>query len=107
MLMHSNPRLSDWATVYCTLRTAPQVGEVRRIADKSYTLEAWWYDNIRDRLPIPQPKCYWTGCESAADTSTDFGQYVTSPNKFRTNRTLPSLPTTTATPSFLYIRPSP
>ena len=49
--------------------------QVRRIADKSYTLEAWWYDNLRDRLPIPQPKSYWTGCEHAADSTQELGNY--------------------------------
>ena len=47
----------------------------RALADKSYSLEATWYEEIRDRLPIPQPKIYWTGCESPADPTAEMGMH--------------------------------
>lgn len=48
---------------------------MRVLANRSYELEAYWYDNIRDHLPIPQPKGYWTGVEPPADRLNDMGTY--------------------------------
>jgi hypothetical protein len=50
-------------------------GRMRELADKSYCLEATWYEEIRDLLPVPQPKLYWSGCESPANPSEDMGVY--------------------------------
>eukprot|EP01048_Picozoa_sp_COSAG05_P016556 COSAG05_NODE_2145_length_3481_cov_4.068007_2_plen_339_part_00 len=50
-------------------------GYMRQLADKSYTLECKWYEEIRDLLPIAQPKLYWSGAESPANPSEDLGVY--------------------------------
>ena len=51
------------------------VGPQRILSDQSYTLECKWYEELRDRMPIPQPKIWWTGAESPADPSQEFGVY--------------------------------
>jgi|EP01046_Picozoa_sp_COSAG06_P016028 hypothetical protein len=51
------------------------VGPMRVLSDRSYTLECTWYEQIRDRLPVPQPKLYWSGAESPANPTKDFGVY--------------------------------
>ena len=48
---------------------------MRQLADKSYCLECSWYEQLRDRLPIPQPRLFWSGAESPADPSKDLGVY--------------------------------
>lgn len=50
-------------------------GKMRALADRSYCLEAYWYDHLRDRVPIAQPKGYWSGCDSAEDPTQEFGTY--------------------------------
>jgi hypothetical protein len=52
-----------------------EVGGPRILADKSYCLEAIWYEKLRDLLPIPQPKLWWSGCESPANPAEDLGVY--------------------------------
>lgn len=39
----------------------------RILSDRSYRLECTWYEEIRDRLPIPQPKLFWSGAESPSN----------------------------------------
>jgi hypothetical protein len=51
------------------------VGKMRALADRSYCLEAYWYDHLRDRVPIAQPKGFWSGCDSHEDPSAEFGTY--------------------------------
>jgi hypothetical protein len=51
------------------------VGPIRALADKSYCLEASWYEEIRDRLPIAQPKIWWTGCDSPQNPQEELGVY--------------------------------
>ena len=34
-----------------------------------------WYEEVRGRLPVPQPRCFWTGFEPPADAAEDFGHY--------------------------------
>jgi hypothetical protein len=42
-------------------------GNGRILSDRSYRLECTWYEEIRDRLPIPQPKLFWSGAESPSN----------------------------------------
>jgi len=50
-------------------------GKPRVLCDKSYVLECKWYEEIRDLLPVAQPKLYWSGFESPANPAMDFGVY--------------------------------
>ena len=57
-------------------------GKMRALADRSFSLEAYWYDpqiGLRDRVPIPQPKGYWTRSENAEDPSQDLGHCMNIP----------------------------
>eukprot|EP00041_Stephanoeca_diplocostata_P015131 m.286815 g.286815 ORF g.286815 m.286815 type:complete len:405 (+) comp19937_c1_seq20:211-1425(+) len=50
-------------------------GAMRWTGNKSYTLETKWYSEIRDVLPVPQPKCYWTGVQPCEDLENDLGDF--------------------------------
>jgi hypothetical protein len=49
--------------------------ELSRCWASALTVGYCRYGCVRDRLPIPQPKGYWSGIESPEDTTKDMGSY--------------------------------
>eukprot|EP00035_Acanthoeca_spectabilis_P011328 m.199228 g.199228 ORF g.199228 m.199228 type:complete len:450 (-) comp15312_c0_seq4:62-1411(-) len=50
-------------------------GQLRVIANKCYTIEAFFYNELRDKMPIPLPKTYWAGATQPENPREEFGHY--------------------------------